>query len=229
MVIRSWCLRDKPSLRVLLEVQQQFDLPSPVLVEKDWYVVAALAAIRSADVKPFRLVFGGGTALSRAHGLIRRMSEDIDLKIVSDEPHSRAELRKLRDIVTGALLNAGFQFDPQNPAHRNSGNASRYTVYRLPYTPQVTGLGAMRPEIQIETAVWPLRLASVERSVISFCAEALKQPAEVATIPCVALVETIAEKFVALIRSRLSHWPARSCAPMWRLTDISSLRTGEIR
>jgi len=193
-------LPDKPSLQDLLEVQKYFDLPSPVLVEKDWYVVRALAAINNADVKPFRLVFSGGTALSRAHRLIRRMSEDLDLKIVSDEPRSRPELRKLRDNVTNAQLHAGFQFDPENAAHRDSGNESRYTIYRLPYMPLVSGEGALRPEIQIETAVWPLRLPSVERSVTSFWAEAFKQPQEVPSIPCVALLETIAEKFVALTR-----------------------------
>ena len=191
---------DKPSLQDLLEVQRHFDLPSPVLVEKDWYVVRALAAITTADVKPFRLVFSGGTALSRAHRLTRRMSEDIDLKIVSDAPRTRAELRTLRDNVTKALLNAGFEFDPANAAHRDSGNASRYTIYRLPYTPLVAGEGALRPEIQVETAVWPLRLPSVEKSVISFLAEAFKQPPEVPSISCVALVETVAEKFVALTR-----------------------------
>jgi predicted nucleotidyltransferase component of viral defense system len=126
-------LPDKPSLQDLLEVQRHFDLPSPVLVEKDWYAVRALAAITAADMKPFRLVFSGGTALSRAHRLTRRMSEDIDLKIVSDAPRSRAELRTLRDNVTNALLNAGFEFDPANAAHRDSGSASRYTIYRLPY------------------------------------------------------------------------------------------------
>lgn len=124
---------DNLSLQDLLEVQKHFDLPSPALVEKDWYVVKALAAINSADARPFRLVFGGGTALSRAHRLTRRMSEDVDLKIVSDQPRSRAELRKLRDTVTSALLNAGFQFDPENSEQRDSGNASRYTIYRLPY------------------------------------------------------------------------------------------------
>ena len=191
---------DKPSLQDLLEVQRHFDLPSPVLVEKDWYVVRALAAITTADVKPFRLVFSGGTALSRAHRLTRRMSEDIDLKIVSDAPRSRAELRTLRDNVTKALLNAGFEFDPANAAHRDSGNAGLYTIYRLPYTPLVAGEGALRPEIQVETAVWPLRLPSVEQRVTSFWAEAFKQPPEVPSISCVALVETVAEKFVALTR-----------------------------
>jgi hypothetical protein len=64
MASRSWYLRDKPSLQDLLEVQKHFDLPSPALVEKDGYVVKALAAINTADLKPFHLVLGGGTALS---------------------------------------------------------------------------------------------------------------------------------------------------------------------
>src|ERR1035437_10296 len=201
MAIWSWCLSDKPSLQDLLEVQKHFGLPSPALVEKDWYVVKALAAIVAVDAEPFRLVFGGGTALSRAHRLIRRMSEDIDLKITSDERLTRPALRHLRDLITKALLEAGFQFDPENPTHRESGNASRYTLYRLPYAPIVAGEGTLRPEIQIETAVWPLRRPAVERPVISFLTEAFNNgPPEVATIPCVALVETVAEKFVALTR-----------------------------
>ena len=154
----------------------------------------------AADAAPFRLVFGGGTALSRAHRLIRRMSEDIDLKIISDSPLTRPALRRLRDTITDALLEAGFQFDPENPEHRESGNASRYTLYRLPYAPIAAGEGILRPEIQIETAVWPLRLPAIERPVISFLAEAFNRPPEVPAIPCVALAEIVAEKFVALTR-----------------------------
>jgi hypothetical protein len=182
-------LPDKPSLQDLLEVQRYFELPSPALVEKDWHVVKALAAINAAEIAPFRLVFSGGTALSRAHRLTRRMSEDIDLKIVTDEPCSRPELRKLRDNITRALLDAEFQFDPEHTAHRDSGNANRYTIYYLPYEPLVTGLGALRPEIQVETAVWPLRLPSVEQTVTSFWAEANRQPSEVPSIVCVALTD----------------------------------------
>lgn len=128
------------------------------------------------------------------------MSEDIDLKIISDKPFTRPALRHLRDVITHALLNAGFAFDPENPLHRESGNASRYTLYRLPYAPVVAGEGTLRPEIQIETAVGPLRRPAVELPVISFLAEAFKSPPEVPAIPCVALVEIAAEKFVALTR-----------------------------
>ena len=193
-------MRGKPTLQELLEVQQYFDLPSPALVEKDWYVVKALAAIAGIQSAPFQFVFGGGTALSRAHRLTHRMSEDIDLKIVSGHKPSRAELRRLRGKVTSALLEAGFAFDPANPRHRNSGNGSRYTLYQLPYPAETQGDGALRPEIKIETAVWPLRRGAVTCKVTSFLAEAFKEPAEVPVIPCASLTETLAEKFVALTR-----------------------------
>jgi hypothetical protein len=42
-------LNDRPTLQELIEVQQQLGLPDPALVEKDWFVVKALAAIIAAD------------------------------------------------------------------------------------------------------------------------------------------------------------------------------------
>lgn len=175
-------------------------MPSSVLVEKDWYVVEALAAVMAADIGPFHLVFGGGTALGRAHRLIHRMSEDIDLKIVGDREPTRAELGKIREEVTASLLEAGFKFDPENPEHRTSRNNRRYTLYNLPYDPISRGDGVLRPEIKIETAVWPLRQPAVKLQVSSFIAEAYKQPPELETVRCVTITQTAAEKFVALTR-----------------------------
>jgi hypothetical protein len=193
-------LSDELTLQQLLEVQAHFGLPSPALVEKDFHVVKAPAAIADLKIAPLRLVFGGGTAPSRAHRLIRRMSEDIDLKITADEAPSRGALRRRREDMTDALLRAGFQFDPNNPAHRNSSNESRYTIYRLPYEPLSRAPGALRPEIQIEAAVWPLRGPAVELPVTSFVAEALVRPAEVPGTACISITQTAAEKFVALTR-----------------------------
>ena len=71
-------MSDNPTIEELREVQAYFGLPSPALVEKDFYVVKALAAIAAVELKTLHLwlVFGGGTALSRAHRLVRRRSED---------------------------------------------------------------------------------------------------------------------------------------------------------
>lgn len=205
-------MNDRPTLQDLLEVQQAFGLPSPALVEKDWYVVRALAALAALDTAPLRLVFGGGTALGRAHRLIQRMSEDVDLKIVSESPPTRRQLRALRELVTEALLASGFIFDPRNPAHRHSQNESRYTLFRLPYAPSAVGEGVLRPTIQIELAAWPLLVPDVSLQIASFLAEANHRPPEVERMCCVSVVQTVAEKFVALTR-RIAAEVAAKTAP----------------
>lgn len=191
-------MNDSPSLEELLEVQEHFGLPGPALVEKDWYVVRALAAIAAVDAGDFRLVFGGGTALSRAYGLTRRMSEDVDLKIVCETNPSRGALRRLRSDITSALLAAGFAFDPDDEKHRLSMYKGHYTKYQLPYKPLAEGKGILRPDVQIETSVWPLRREAVDRPVSSFVAEAYGREPELATIACSSVLETAAEKLVAL-------------------------------
>jgi predicted nucleotidyltransferase component of viral defense system len=191
-------LSDRPTLQELLEVQEHFGLPGPALVEKDWYVVKALAAIAAVDAGNFRVVFGGGTALSRAYKLTKRMSEDVDLKIVCDKNTSRGALRKLRTDITDALLGAGFVFDPENQEHRVSMYKGHYTKYQLPYKPIAEGKGILRPNVQIETSVWPLRRAAEDKPMTSFIAEAYGRDAELPKIACSSILETAAEKLVAL-------------------------------
>ena len=125
-------MSDKLTLEELLEVQEHFGLPGPALVEKDWYVVMALAAIAAVDTGEFRLVFGGGTALSRAYRLTRRMSEDVDLKIVSATNPSRGALRTLRHDIPDALHEAGFAFDPSDQEHLRVMWEGHHTKYDLP-------------------------------------------------------------------------------------------------
>jgi len=193
-------LNDELTLQDLLETQTHFQLPSPALVEKDYYVVRALKAITETDTGSLGLVFGGGTALSRAHRLLDRMSEDIDLKIIGAEPFSRSALRRLREELTNSLLRAGFRFDPSNKLHRDSRNESRYTIFQLPYRALAQGEAALRPEIQIEVAAWPVLRPTTMLPISSFVAEAFKRKPEVPGIACVSVTQTAAEKLVALTR-----------------------------
>jgi predicted nucleotidyltransferase component of viral defense system len=181
----------------LLAVQDHFGLPSPGLVEKDWHVVKALAAIAAVDTGDLRLIFGGGTALSRAYKLTTRMSEDVDLKVVGKANPTRAELKNLRTAITAALQAAGFDFDPEK--HRVTMYKGRYVKYQIPYKPLVQGKG-LRPDVQIETSVWPQWRDAIDKPVISFVAEAYGREAEVPAIACTSILETAAEKLVALTR-----------------------------
>jgi Nucleotidyl transferase AbiEii toxin, Type IV TA system len=191
--------------RELREVQAYSRLPGVGLVEKDLHVVRAIAALAATDAAPYTLVFGGGTALARAHKLVRRMSEDVDFKIVPRPaaPVSRSVLRQqlgaLRDRMTDTLQAAGFVFDPSDPSRLKSHNESHYIVYQLPYEASGAGEG-LRSTIQIEMTYASLRLEPVMLPVSSFVAEAQGRPPEVPTIACVSISETAAEKLVSLTR-----------------------------
>lgn len=189
-------MSDKLDLQTLLEVQDYFALPSTALVEKDWFVVRALAAIHDVEVDGLTLAFGGGTALGRAYRLLERMSEDIDLRIVGENAGARGSLNRLRGAVSKRLQDAGFTVEGHVRVLQNGA----YVRYDLPYDPIAKGEGVLRPEIKIEIAAFPICTAPELLSVTSFVGEATGKPAEANNVKCVRLVETAADKFVALGR-----------------------------
>jgi hypothetical protein len=53
------------SHKLCIDVAEELELPHPGLVEKDWHVVRALAALAGISLDGSSLVFGGGTSLCR--------------------------------------------------------------------------------------------------------------------------------------------------------------------
>src|SRR5580700_9760356 len=77
----------------------------PAIIEKDYYVTEALRGIAGATTAD-KVIFKGGTSLSKGWNLIQRFSEDIDLFLdpLSFQPPLGKnaidrELKKLRDAV----------------------------------------------------------------------------------------------------------------------------------
>jgi len=62
------------------ETAARLGLP-PASVEKDWWVCVVLEALYGDSALHSLLTFKGGTSLSKAFGLIRRFSEDIDIVV----------------------------------------------------------------------------------------------------------------------------------------------------
>jgi len=188
--------------RQFLEVQAHFRLPSVALVEKDFYVVRAINTLSAIDAAPLTLIFAGGTALARAHKIVRRMSEDVDFKVVLPPPATlsrngqRKRLSSLHNQVNDALTNAGFIDTGKEPAQ----DENRYRVWNVPYAVAARAGEGLRPTIKIELNFTRLRLPTVTLPVSSFVAEAFGHPPEVPAIACVSLTETAAEKLVSLKR-----------------------------
>ncbi len=194
-----------PETRTLIAVADFFGLPNTDVVAKDFHVVQAIKALATLDATPFTLVFGGGTALARAHKLIERMSEDVDFKIVpSSLTTSRSALRKqlgtLRESVTEALQKAGFIFDANDPNHLRSRNEHHYNIYHIPYEYQAPQKQELRATLQIELTYATLRCPTTTLPVASFVADAFQSEAEVPTVSCVSVNETAAEKIVSITR-----------------------------
>ena len=79
----------------LLATAQALNLPE-AFVEKDYWVTTVLRALSDS---PYReaIVFKGGTALSKAYGLVQRFSEDVDLAVTDDVTRTNAKTKSLMD------------------------------------------------------------------------------------------------------------------------------------
>jgi predicted nucleotidyltransferase component of viral defense system len=74
------------------------------LIEKDWYAMRIIAVVATVQHPTMRLVFSGGTSLSKGYGLIQRFSEDIDFKVAMPvEGLTRGAFREYRERIVEAI------------------------------------------------------------------------------------------------------------------------------
>ena len=181
-------------------------------VEKDWYVVQAIAqlvALGSDDILP---VFSGGTSLLKRYGLIRRFSEDIDFKLHLSETflaqsnnQKRKQLGDFREMLTEAWGQAGFAL-----TKAEARDANGFIQIEMDYPTCIEAHGALRPHILAELSAKPPRLQVQHCSVASFVNQYGATVSEVESIACVDPVETAADKLSgfawrAIARDRASE------------------------
>jgi predicted nucleotidyltransferase component of viral defense system len=161
-----------------------------------------------------QLIFAGGTCLSKAHRLIDRMSEDIDIKVLltpnpdlKNDISSRARLRALHDSIGRLMTTAGFGVpelmnDRANPHVRDT---HRYFVIGAQYATKAPALGTLRPELKLEVIHRHPKLP-VEQCHFSYLYEDLANlpRTKPVSIQCIQVAETLAEKVLSLLRR--CHW-----------------------
>ena len=140
------------------------------LLEKDEHLTAALQAVFGLSFEYASLVFCGGTSLSKAHGLIERMSEDADIKVVLSPGTvnwSKTQLRRylgdeVRGQVVQALEGCGLA---EIVDSRRSLNDNRYVQRQWACKRADDGIAALRPNLQMEliarNPVLPTETASI--------------------------------------------------------------------
>lgn len=192
-----------------------FALESPValpayVLEKDMHVFDAMKILAALPANPLlKLVFCGGTCLSKAYGILERMSEDIDYKImptaaalVLSKTRRMRELKAFRQSVETALVVGGFIGEGAiTTTVRDEG---AYSAISVEYDSAFEKPVSLRPHLLIELNYTELAKPTQTQEV-GLLLDRLLSGSYMAPLKleCVSLEEALAEKIVSFPR-RLS-------------------------
>ncbi|HET6252998.1 MAG TPA: nucleotidyl transferase AbiEii/AbiGii toxin family protein [Puia sp.] len=193
-------MNNAPGKAVIEEVALEMGI-DPAFVEKDWYVVQLISKITNADLFGAQLIFAGGTALSKAHRLLQRFSEDIDFRLIlpPNTSASRSQQRKLLSAIRERLYQLITAHFPIDAVKWKSRDENKYFAFEIDYPSVVASSDPLRPHLQIEFTEATLTLPRLTRPVASFIAELTGTGPEVQEVVCVDPVENAADKLSALI------------------------------
>lgn len=165
-------------------------------VEKDWYVTQVIDTISKISYHDFKIIFAGGTALSKAHRLIQRFSEDVDFRVIAPEKfQNRKSLSNFKRTIIESLRNTGFQIKEKQVIARDE---NRFFSIDINYETLFAREDALRSHIQIEITVKNPQLLPMDLPVFSFVTELTKQTPEVEKISCIHPAENAADKLSAI-------------------------------
>ena len=153
-------------------------------VEKDFWVVWVLGRLFASDLLTDKILFKGGTSLSKVFGLIRRFSEDIDLildwnEVVSEDPNIERSKNKQdkfnKEVPKQSRLYIDKIFLPE--VRRLLGETctaeietSAPDVINIKY-PSSFNSGYLRPEIRLEIGPIALWVPNGQYEISSYVAE----------------------------------------------------------
>lgn len=101
-----------------------------VFVEKDYWVTFILKRLSQSQYRD-KVVFKGGTSLSKVFGLIDRFSEDIDLAIIQEEGQSNNKIGKLIKSIQKELTTGFREIVTENTSQKKNFRKNEYAYDRI--------------------------------------------------------------------------------------------------
>lgn len=158
----------------------------------------------------WKLVFKGGTALSKVYGLVERFSEDVDLAIAGSEGWTGGQVKKLLD--AGAKHITQGLTPVVEPGVTVRGSHFRKTLHPFPVTVGEPASGQVRPSaVLLEGNAFARPHPSLWQPVESYAGQFLTDRGELALVAqhglapfevwVLALERTLVEKILALVRT----------------------------
>lgn len=159
-------LRSAPDeLAALVGVASEALSLSAELVEKDFWVTEVLRVLQR-PLASVRVIFKGGTSLSKGFGLIQRMSEDVDILLYSETALSNRErMTALEQITDGVAAYLGIA-----PSEERRENG-RKLISRFAYSGRAMAIASSGVLLELGFRGHPE--PSVEREMTSYVAQYL--------------------------------------------------------
>ena len=184
--LSEWLKLTDPNKRnIFAETARQKALPVSS-IEKDWWVVHTLSAIFSTEYAD-KLIFKGGTSLSKSWNLIERFSEDVDLALDREflgfaGDLSNKQIHKLRyasyEFISTKLvaaLDSSFKemgFENMIVKPQQVVNHDQDPLIIEIYYPKLTGNDLyLRPDILVEIGSRSLKEPYSQRNISTFVSE----------------------------------------------------------
>lgn len=216
--------KDRADLIEALVAEADLGRITASLLEKDEHLTDALRAVFALEFECVQLVFCGGSSLSKAHGLIERMSEDADIKVVLTQTGrqlSRSKLRKyLGDEVRGqvcqTLSNIGLVEEPDKAV---SFNEHRYLHSQWMYQRSYPAAVGLRPNLQLELTLRAPVLPTERTSLYALADRFAKRPGLPFAVPTLSVAETQSEKVLSFLRRFAQHRSGQMLQP-WDITLV---------
>jgi|TARA_B100000315_G_C14371042_1_gene492965 hypothetical protein len=187
-------MKEPPSPEEIESAAAELNVLS-AFVEKDWYAIQLLRIIAKLNLPNTKIIFSGGTSLSKGYALIQRFSEDMDFLISPDSTPTRAERKDLLKGI-GKSITSSKYFEISDDCIMPADGYNSCS-FQINYTQQIKH-PSLRPYLQLDLKY---RITDIQcmncqiRSII----DTLKQQQADLRMDCVTPIEIAADKFCAII------------------------------
>lgn len=163
----------------LIEATAQHLSLRPLFVEKDYWVTYVLKNLANSEHRE-KVIFKGGTSLSKAYGYIERFSEDIDLAILSPGDYSDGKMKAMLKKIS-ADITKGLSIIEGHPAEVKFGK-NRTTAYKYNKALTDTNFGVVKDFIVVEINCFTNPVPHNTKDIQSYIAQFLREKGDKETI-----------------------------------------------
>lgn len=169
---------------------------SPSFIEKDFYACKILDELSSFNYENAKLIFTGGTCLSKGYGLIKRFSEDIDFRISTLVGFNRNNRRQLRQAIIDRFKQIEYIEVLEDTLVKR--NESKFFSFYIKYPQIFEPDTSLRSNLKLEFTFEEILLSTNKCEIQSIMEKYMNGLYKV-EFDCISPIEVAANKLSALI------------------------------